>query len=1490
YFPLPGQTSTTRPSAVPNSPVIPGMDPSRAAMILGMAHELPPQFKVSQGATGPVAQTASLARQARRLYNGLSEFFNSTMLQLNITTAPSNPVTAVQINHDKNYAFVEFHAPEEATAAMAFDGITFQGQSLKIRRPKDYQPPPGQNLEPPPIHVPGVVSTNVPDSPNKIFIGGLPTYLNDEQVMELLKSFGELRAFNLVKDTLSCVSKGFAFCEYVDPSVTDLACQGLNNMELSDRKLVVQRASIGSAKNLGMAVVLSSSVLIPAGSGEMQPTTVLQLLNMVTPEELVDDEEYEDIVEDVREECSKFGCIVDMKIPRPGQSTTGVGKIFVRFDSAEAAGIALRALAGRKFAERTELIIDGFKSYATRTHITGWDPEFNAITGLNGSGKSNILDAICFVLGITNLSKVRANSLQDLIYKRGQAGVTKASVTIVFNNEDRENSPIGFEQYSQISVTRQIMNCQSKYIVNGHRAQQKQVANLFESVQLNINNPHFLIMQGKITKVLNMKPPEILSMIEEAAGTRMFEERKKRALSTIEKKEKKVQEITQILREVIEPKLEKLRAEKNSYLEFQKIEVDIERLSRLIIAYEYTQNQLDRSDTIIENNKNRINDLEEIIEELKEELKANGGRLQELENNVTEYSNQMVRINTKYELNKTSIQEETNNKDICLDDRLEIEQGLIQKTEEYKMHETHYEEAKEIHDQKNEQVRKSEELLQTLSTGVSAQEGQENGYMEQLQEAKSNSTQALTEIEQAKLKISHLKKELKEKEPLATKAARDSTGILSDLESSRLEAQQLQIALSQIDWNASREEDLLREKSFEESKIQELTDKYEYISSQLGNTQFTYKDPTSNFNRNKVKGLVVELITLDSKYAECSTALEICAGGRLYNVVVDNENVGTQLLERGQLKRRVTIIPLNRIQVSKMSSEKLAISKQIAPDKVDLALNLICYANEVKAAMEYVFGNTLICMDAETAKRVTFNRNVHTKSVTLDGDVYDPSGTLQGGSKPPSAGILTKMQTLKDIKKELESHKQVLQSLNSELRNSQTIMNRYNQIKKELELKSHAITLLEEQIKQSSNSQIIQIVDNIKSQICEQEAIIVTSQNKHHNALQDCQRIEDEMRELNDNRKSELPELNAYVKDMQRKVQTLKLEIKQLGEDLQNANKKIENYDNNIKQLENEADAMKTEMTTNKEMYDNALIELEKEREKLSAFDEELGELQNAFRAKTNQLNNIQLEITNLNHEVDKVLREKGMSQQIVQQMERENDWIAHQKHRFGEVNSPYDFENNSPNECKKMLQQLQEKHNSIRKKINTKVMNMIDGVEQDEATLKKMLTTVQKDKKKIENTIVELDKYKNDAVSKTWEKVNTDFGAIFSELLPNNFAKLQPPANKELKDGLEVKVQLGSVWKEGLNELSGGQRSLIALSLILALLQFKPAPMYILDEVDAALDLSHTQNIGQLLRTRFKGSQFIVISLKEELFNNANVLFIARFRDGTSIVEVSGL
>ena len=159
---------------------------------------------------------------------------------------------------------------------------------------------------------------------------------------------------------------------------------------------------------------------------------------------------------------------------------------------------------------------------------------------------------------------------------------------------------------------------------------------------------------------------------------------------------------------------------------------------------------------------------------------------------------------------------------------------------------------------------------------------------------------------------------------------------------------------------------------------------------------------------------------------------------------------------------------------------------------------------------------------------------------------------------------------------------------------------------------------------------------------------------------------------------------------------------------------------------------------------------------------------------------------------------------------------------------------------------------------------------------------------------IRQVDEQKNETIRKTWQKVDKDFGSIFSTLLPGAKAKLDPVFSDEETaegapknlTGLQVRVGFGDVWKESLSELSGGQRSLVALSMILALLMFKPAPMYILDEVDAALDLSHTQNIGHMLRTHFSKSQFIVVSLKEGMFNNANTIFRTKFVDGVSTVS----
>ena len=344
----------------------------------GFEHITPIQYKAMQAA-GQVPATlvpetpqaavpvvgSTITRQARRLYVGnipfglseeeMMDYFNQQMHLSGLAQADGNPILACQVNLDKNFAFLEFRSIDEATQAMAFDGINFKGQSLKLRRPHDYQPMAGQS-ENPNFNVPGVVSTVVPDSANKVFLGGLPNYLNEDQVKELLTSFGQLRAFNLVKDSATGLSKGYAFCEYVDVTITDQAIAGLNGMQLGDKKLIVQRASVGS-KNAAAMNVAPVQIQVPGISGAQgagQATEVLCLLNMVTVEELAEEEEYEDILEDIREECGKFGVVRSVEIPRPvpGVEVPGCGKVFIEYSSVAECQKAQHALTGRKFSNR----------------------------------------------------------------------------------------------------------------------------------------------------------------------------------------------------------------------------------------------------------------------------------------------------------------------------------------------------------------------------------------------------------------------------------------------------------------------------------------------------------------------------------------------------------------------------------------------------------------------------------------------------------------------------------------------------------------------------------------------------------------------------------------------------------------------------------------------------------------------------------------------------------------------------------------------------------------------------------------------------------------------------------------------------------------------------------------------------------------------------------------------------------------------------------
>jgi splicing factor U2AF 65 kDa subunit len=287
---------------LPGAPRQQAMDPSKLQAFINQ-----PQG----GAATNAALKPSTARQSKRLfmYNiapntteaDIVDFFNLQMNGLNVVTNP-DPCISANLPNDKQFALVEFKSATEATVALALDGITMpqhlasvngNGEApsgLDIKRPKDYIVPAAEDDE----YAPGDVSSVVPDSANKVCVSNIPAYLTEEQITELLSSFGDLRAFTLVKDNGTGESRGIAFCEYKDPSSTNIAIEGLNGMELGDAKLKITRASIGFTQASGLEMGVSAmSMFAGTQSTELAGGRVLQLLNMVTPEELIDNDDYE---------------------------------------------------------------------------------------------------------------------------------------------------------------------------------------------------------------------------------------------------------------------------------------------------------------------------------------------------------------------------------------------------------------------------------------------------------------------------------------------------------------------------------------------------------------------------------------------------------------------------------------------------------------------------------------------------------------------------------------------------------------------------------------------------------------------------------------------------------------------------------------------------------------------------------------------------------------------------------------------------------------------------------------------------------------------------------------------------------------------------------------------------------------------------------------------------------------------------------------------
>lgn len=644
-------------------------------------------------------------------------------------------------------------------------------------------------------------------------------------------------------------------------------------------------------------------------------------------------------------------------------------------------------------------------------------------------------------------------------------------------------------------------------MINGHTVQQSQVQNLFHSVQLNVNNPHFLIMQGRITKVLNMKPVEILSMIEEAAGTRMFETKKQAAIKTIEKKQLKVDELSKCMNEEITPTLENLRGQKQEYQTWIGNSTEVEQLERFCIAFEYLQ--CEEKVLSAERDKAEMEDQRQQLQKIQDtsiaEAEECGRKIKEIETlRETETEGPMKELKIKEddlskELVKFTAHFNNHKETFCAekDALTSINKQINATTAAHadKLRELEACSAECLTMERNAQTAEEasvtlREKYQNACAGVADETSADLlSLPEQVATWEKKAREAQSQLQQGSLRADHAREALKELRKAQKAQAAGNEKAIRESDAIRTKMTRLEHELQSLHYSESEEMAVRAELSRFMSQTAALRDQVGTLTSKLDvQLRFAYKDPEPGFDRSRVKGLVAKLVRV--RDSQNSTALEITAGAKLYQVVVDTEKTSELILQKGNLKKRVTVIPLNKINSRCVDPAKVAAAKSIAAahgGTATLALELVGYEEEVHNAMAYVFGNALVCNSADVAKQIAFDKLIRTRTVTLDGDTYDPSGTMNGGAKTQYGQLLCKIEELGVAQERLVSIEAQVRLLEKQLGDMEAAGSRVKDIMANLDLTRQSLRMIEDKMADSSYAQIA-------TDIAEQEQQLETLQ------------------------------------------------------------------------------------------------------------------------------------------------------------------------------------------------------------------------------------------------------------------------------------------------------------------------------------------------------------------------------------------------------------
>ena len=1158
------------------------------------------------------------------------------------------------------------------------------------------------------------------------------------------------------------------------------------------------------------------------------------------------------------------------------------------------------------------LEMQGFKSFADKT-VLEFMPGITAVIGPNGSGKSNISDSIRWILGEQSMKSLRGTKTQDIIFAGTQSrkSLGFAEASLVFDNTDG-TLPI---EYSEVTVTRKIYRSgETGYYINKAPCRLKDVVELFMDTGIG-RDGYSIIGQGKIDEILSNKSEDRRHIFEEAAGIVKYRSRKEETEKKLEQTKLNLLRINDILTE-IEGNLEPLQMQADKAKKYLNLKEELKNIEVGLFIYnieKYRQalEELTSDEEIMNSTLNQEEGKLEKIKILKEELKDRIDeitlQIENMQNIGFESQKEIEKLNSNINLAEAKIKNNIENTELYQKEIKELEEKIENLKQDIEQKQNKKDNLKQNKEKFENELKAKEEELKKLTEKLSSKEIEIEAKKKQVEENIDKKYELQTEISTQTANIDNIEKRQKQ-------IKQEIDANILNLDRTRMKREDIAKGFYQIENNRNK---VLKSIENIDSQKQEIDKKIKEFDLQIINNTNDMRMKQSRYNFlvetekekegyiKSVKSLLIDcekikelgkgmhgvLANIISVPSEYETAIEMCLGASLQNIVTDTEEDAKKLVEhlRKNNLGRASFLPITSVKGKKLDSIK---GKKIGV--VGVASDLVKFDKKYEQIIFSLLGRTVVVDNMQNAINLAKENNYSFRIITIEGDVINPSGAITGGSvAKKTVNILGRSREIEVLEKELKGLRNKISKLEEDkekyVDSSENIIEEVQSLEKQLQeidityaTEKQRIISIDENIEQIQNR-----IDKLKEEVEKTEKSkneTLASKQKNKECIEKMSKQNEEDQKIIDEFSNANKESQKYIDDLNLDITNLKISVSSFNESevsiqemTEMIMKEIEthtkNKNNKSLQIKNailENDKLKIEIENTKQ-------EIEKVKSKVSNSGENIDKMKKERIEKNEKLSKKEEEQTEQFKRIEEL---KAQITKIEVKKTKTEEDITDVINKMWEE---YELTPNNAGEYQKPenVAVTQRRVNVLRTDIKELGSVNVDSIEEYKK-LKDRYDFMCEQRLDLEDTMSKLRKVIQDMTEtmkqefkEKFEIINKNFGEVFKELFGGGMAEVTLTDEENILEcGIDITVQPPGKKLQNMTLLSGGEKAFTAIALLFAILKINPAPFCVLDEIEAALDDVNVYRYAEYLKKFAKETQFLVITHRKGTMEAADTVY----------------